>query len=165
MVDYIDQHRDEFGVEPICRVLQMAPSTYYAARDRRQNPSVRRERDAVMMQALMLLWVTNRKVYGAHKLWKAARRAGHDIGRDQVARLMRELGIQGISRRRKLFTTRPDPDAVRAPDLVERNFTADRPNALWVTDLERHEALFNRAVVKGHRLRLVAAGRVKLRAA
>jgi putative transposase len=88
------------------------------------------------MQALMVLWVANRKVYGAHKLWKAARRAGHDIGRDQVARLMRELGIEGISRRRKkVFTTVADPDALRAPDLVNRNFTADRPDALWVTDL------------------------------
>ena len=84
----------------------------------------------------MVLWVANRKVYGAHKLWKAARRAGHDIGRDQVARLMRELDIEGVVRRRKkVFTTRPDPDAVRAPDLVKRNFTADRPDALWVTDL------------------------------
>ena len=89
-----------------------------------------------MMQILMVLWVTNRKVYGAHKLWKAARRAGHDIGRDQTARLMRELGIRGVSRRRKkVFTTVADPDATRAPDLVNRNFTADRPDALWVTDL------------------------------
>jgi len=68
-------------------------------------------------------------------LWKAARRAGHDVGRDQVARLMRELDIHGVSRRRKVFTTRADPDAVRAADLVNRNFTADRPDALWVTDL------------------------------
>ena len=84
----------------------------------------------------MVLWVANRKVYGAHKLWKAARRAGHDIGRDQVARLMRKMEIEGVSRRRrKVFTTRADPDAVRAPDLVNRNFTADRPDALWVTDL------------------------------
>jgi putative transposase len=137
MVDYIDQHRDEFGVEPICRVLQIAPSTYYAARRRQlAPPSARALRDAVMMQVLMVLWVANRKVYGAHKLWKAARRAGHDIGRDQVARLMRQLAIEGISRqRRKVFTTRPDPDALRAPDLVNRNFTADRPDALWVTDL------------------------------
>jgi putative transposase len=135
MVDYIDAHRDKFGVEPICRVLQVAPSTYYAARQRRVNPSARARRDAVMMQVLMVLWVTNRKVYGAHKLWRAAVRAGHHIGRDQVARLMRELGIQGITRQRKTFTTRPDPDAVRAADLVNRNFTADRPNALWVTDL------------------------------
>jgi putative transposase len=133
MVDYIDQHRDEFGVEPICRILQVAPSTYYAARGRA--PSARALRDVVMMQALMVLWVTNRKVYGAHKLWKAARRAGHDIGRDRVARLMGELGIRGVSRRRKVFTTRPDPDALRAPDLVNRQFSADRPDALWVTDL------------------------------
>jgi len=133
MIDYIDRHRDEFGVEPICGVLQIAPSTYYAAK--RRQPSARAVRDMVMMQVLMVLWVANRKVYGAHKMWKAARRAGHDIGRDQVARLMGELDIRGVSRRRKVFTTRPDPDAVRAPDLVNRNFTADRPDALWVTDL------------------------------
>jgi putative transposase len=114
----------------------MAPSTYYAAKRRQVEPSARALRDAVMMQVLMVLWVANRKVYGAHKLWKAARRAGHEIGRDQVARLMRELGIEGISRlRKKVFTTRQDADAVRAPDLVNRNFRADRPDALWVTDL------------------------------
>jgi len=132
MVGYIDGHRDEFGVEPICAALRMAPSTYYAAK--RRQPSPRAVRDIVMMQ-MLVLWVANRKVYGAHKLRKAARRAGHDIGRDQVARLMRELDIRGVSRCRKVFTTRPDPDALRAPDLVNRNFTADRPDALWVTDL------------------------------
>jgi putative transposase len=134
IVGFIDDNRDELGVEPICRVLQIAPSTYYAARRRR--PSARAVRDAVLMQVLMALWVANRKVYGAHKLWKAARRAGHDIGRDQVARLMRTMEIEGISRRRrKVFTTIADPDALRAPDLVNRNFTAERPDALWVTDL------------------------------
>jgi putative transposase len=93
-------------------------------------------RDVVMMQVLMALWVANRKVYGAHKLWKAALGAGHGIGRDQVARLMREMGIEGVSRRRKkVFTTVSDRDVLRAPDLVNRNFTADRPDALWVTDL------------------------------
>jgi putative transposase len=166
IVDYIDEHRDEFGVEPICRVLQMAPSTYYAAKKRQLAPSARAVRDAVMMQILMVLWVTNRKVYGAHKLWKAARRAGHDIGRDQVARLMHRLDIEGVSRqRRKVFTTKSDPDALRAPDLVNRQFRADRPDALWVTDIERHEALSNLAVVKGHRLPFVAADGLKLRAA
>ena len=133
MVEFIDRHRDEFGVEPICTVLQLAPSTYYAVK--RRQPSARALRDVVMMQALLVLWVANHKVYGTHKLWKAARRAGHEIGRDQIARLMRELSIHGVSRRRKVFTTRPDPDAVRAPDLVNRNFSADRPDALWVTDL------------------------------
>ena len=132
-VRFIDAHRDEFGVEPICRVLQVASSTYYAARSRQ--PSARAVSDAVWMPILMALWVANRKVYGAHKLWKAARRAGHDIGRDQTARLMRLMAIRGVTRRRKTFTTRADPDAARAADLVDRDFTADRPDALWVTDL------------------------------
>ena len=136
IVGYIDNHRHEFGVEPICQVLQMAPSTYYAAKHRQAAPSARAQRDAVMAKVVMASWIANRKVYGAHKLWKTARRNGHDIGRDQVARLMRDLGIEGVSRRRKkVFTTRADPDAVRAPDLVNRQFTADRPDALWVTDI------------------------------
>ena len=136
IVGFVDDHRVEFGVEPICRALQVAPSTYYAAKKRETNPSARAVRDAAMMQVLMALWVANRKVYGAHKLWKAAQRAGHDIGRDATARLMRLMAIEGVSRRRrKVFTTRQDPDAVRAPDLVNRDFTADRPDALWVTDL------------------------------
>jgi putative transposase len=136
IVDYIDGHRDEFGVEPICQVMQMAPSTYYAAKRREDAPSARAVRDAVMMQVLLVLWTANRKVYGAHKLWKAARRAGHDIGRDQTARLMRDLRIEGVSRRRKkVFTTVADPDATRARDLVNRQFRADRPDVLWVTDL------------------------------
>ena len=136
IVEFVDENRAEFGVEFICRHLQVAPSSYYAAKKRQTVPSARAVRDAVMMQILMTLWVANRKVYGAHKLWKAAKRAGHDVGRDQVARLMRDLGIEGVSRqRKKVFTTKQDPDATRAPDLVNRHFKADRPDALWVTDL------------------------------
>jgi putative transposase len=135
-VGFVDAHREEFGVEFICKHLQVAPSSYYAAKKRLVAPSARAVRDALMMQVLLGLWIANRKVYGAHKLWKAAGRAGHDIGRDQVARLMRQLGIEGVSRlRKKVFTTQADPDASRAPDLVNRHFTADRPDALWVTDL------------------------------
>jgi len=133
MVRYIDEHRDEFGVEPICTVLQVAPSTYYAAKSRPL--SARAARDAVLIPILVALWTANYRVYGAHKLWKAARRAGHDIGRDQVARLMRHAGIAGVSRKRRLRTTKPDPTAPRPPDLVKRDFTAERPNELWVTDL------------------------------
>ena len=133
-MSFVDAHRGELGVEPICTALQVAPSTYYAAKHRQRLPSARAVSDAVWMPVLLALWVANRKVYGARKLWKAARRAGHEIGRDQVARLMRQLGVRGVSRRRKMFTTRRDPDAVRAPDLVNRDFTADRPDALWVTD-------------------------------
>jgi putative transposase len=133
MVDYIDAHRDRFGVEPICKVLQVAPSTYYAAKFRQ--PSARARRDAAMGPVLVALWEANYRVYGARKLWKAARRAGHDIGRDQVARLMRAAGIEGVRRRRRVRTTRPDGQAARHPDLVARNFRAEAPNQLWVTDL------------------------------
>jgi len=132
-VVFIDEHRDEFGVEPICATLQVAPSTYYAARKRA--PSARALRDAVMMPILLTLWVANRKLYGAHKLWKAARRAGHVIGRDQVARLMKALEIEGVRRGRRVRTTRPDQGAARHPDLVNRTFTATAPNQLWVVDL------------------------------
>jgi len=132
-VAFIDEHRDEFGVEPICNALQMAPSTYY---DNKKRPlSARAIRDAVMMPILLTLWTANRKVYGAHKLWKAARRAGHDIGRDQTARLMRRLEIRGVAQSRKVRTTVRDEQAIRPADLVERDFTADRPNLLWATDL------------------------------
>jgi len=98
LVGFIDEHRAEFGVEPICEELEMAPSTYYAAKHREIAPSKRAVRDARMAPMLEALWIKNRKVYGADKLWRSARRAGHDIGRDQVGRLMRELGICGVSR-------------------------------------------------------------------
>lgn len=132
-MSFIDAHRDEFGVEPICATLQVAPSTYYSARSR--PVSARAARDALLIPVLVAIWAANYRVYGAHKLWKAARRAGHEIGRDQVARLMKAAGITGVSRRRTLRTTRPDAQADRHPDLVKRDFSASRPNELWVTDL------------------------------
>lgn len=130
---FIDANRDEFGVEPICTVLQVAPSTYYAVRHRA--PSARDLRDVVMTGVLVELWEANYRVYGARKLWKAAQRAGHDIGRDQVSRLMRQAGIEGVRRTKRVRTTRPDPADARHPDLVGRDFTATGPNQLWVTDL------------------------------
>lgn len=111
----------------------MAPSTYYDIKSRR--PSARSQRDAVLAPALRQLWEDNYRVYGARKLWKAARRAGHDIGRDQVVRLMHALGIEGARRGRRVRTTRPDSSMPRHPDLVKREFTATTPNQLWVTDL------------------------------
>ena len=133
MVKYIDENRDKFGVEPICTTLQVASSTYYDHKQR--PPSPRQVRDELMMTILMALWVANRKVYGAHKLWKAARRAGHDIGRDQTARLMKLLGIGGVTRQCRVRTTKPDPEGRRPADLVDRQFTATAPNRLWVVDL------------------------------
>jgi putative transposase len=126
MVDYIDRHRTEFGVEPICNVLQVAPSTYYSAKFR--PASARQVRDDVVMVTMLAIWQANYSVYGARKLWKAMRRAGVDIGRDQVARLMRTRQIRGIRRGRQVVTTRPAPGDPRAPDLVRRDFTAAAPN-------------------------------------
>src|SRR5690606_18265031 len=143
-VVFIDAHRHdvvegkELGVEPICSVLsnaglQVAASTYYAAKTRR--PSARARRDAELSPALRKLWEDNYCVYGARKLWKAARRAGYDVGRDQVARLMRAEGIEGVRRTKQVRTTRPAESTPRHPDLVNRDFTATGPNQLWVTDL------------------------------
>ncbi len=111
----------------------MAPSSYYAARSRA--PSPRARRDAELGPKLTEIWKDNYRVYGSRKLWKAARRAGIDIGRDQTRRLMAQAGIQGALRTKRVRTTQRDPVAARHPDLVKREFVADAPNRLWVTDL------------------------------
>jgi putative transposase len=121
-----------WGVEPICETLQVAPSSYYDATTRPR--SAREMRDADLRPRLRALWERNYSVYGRRKLTTAARKAGFDLGRDQVARLMRAEGIRGASRAKKRYTTHADPAAVRAPDLVKRDFTATRPNEKWVAD-------------------------------
>lgn len=121
------------GVEFICRLLQVAPSSYYAVKTRA--PSARTLRDEELIPQLVELWEANYRVYGIRKLWKAASRAGITIGRDQTARLMRAAGIEGARRSKRVKTTRPDPSSARHPDLVKREFTATAPNRLWVTDL------------------------------
>ena len=137
-MSFIDAHRTKesgglrWGVEPICQTLEIAPTTYWSAKTRPACP--RKIRDAEMGPKIEAIWVKNYSVYGRRKLAKAARRAGLDIGRDQVARLMRDHGIRGASREKKRFTTHADPAAVRAPDLVKRNFTATAPDQLWVAD-------------------------------
>ena len=113
--------------------MQVAPSTYYSAKSR--PPSARKISDEKLKAVLLALWTLNFEVYGVRKLWKASKRAGEVAGRDQVSRLMRELGIRGVRRGRKVFTTKSDKNADRPPDLVKRNFTATAPNQLWVTDL------------------------------
>jgi transposase InsO family protein len=139
IVDYIDTHRGRFGVEPVCAVLaeagiQVAPSTYYA---RSKAPLTEAEiDDAYLANQLRSLWQDNWGVYGAQKLWHAARRAGHDIGRDQVARLMRIGGIVGTVRgKHRTVTTRRDQTAPRHPDLVQRGWHAPTGiDQLWVAD-------------------------------
>jgi putative transposase len=139
-------------------VLGVPVSTFYARRSRR--PSRRELEDRELMREIHAAREGYRRVYGVRKTWKELRRRGVEVGRDRVARLMRAQGLEGVRRGKKKRTTIPDEATLeRARDLVQREFTATKPNEKWVADTERHEALLNRAVVKGHRLRLVAAGR------
>ena len=112
--------------------MQFAPRTYYDQKSR--PPSARAINDEELGDQLEAIWKKNYAVYGRRKLWKAALRAGLAVGRDQVARLMKQRGLRGASRAKRRFTTHADPGHVRAPDLVKRNFTATRPDALWVAD-------------------------------
>ena len=138
MVDFIDQHRHVFGVEPICEVLPIAPSTYHAAKARERDPSRRSRRarrDQELLDAIVRAWNESRGRYGARKIWHQLRHEGVRVARCTVERLMRAAGLQGVSRgRRKPRTTIPDTGA--APrDLVQRNFSADAPDRLWVADI------------------------------
>jgi transposase InsO family protein len=139
MVGYIDDHRDRFGVEPICAVLRIAPSTYFLHKAQQQDPakrSARAQRDDELKGAIQRVWDENHQVYGPKKVWKELRRHGVRVARCTVARLMRAMGLRGVSRGRAwVITTRgPDATADRPVDLVDRHFRATRPNQLWVAD-------------------------------
>jgi putative transposase len=133
MTRFIDRHRDRFGVEPICKVLEIAPSSYYAHNSR--PPSARAVRDARLKVETKRVFDDNFQVYGAEKLWRQLHREGIAVGRDRVARLMRQLGIRGVVRGAKRRTTTPAEPDQRPADLVNRDFTAPAPNRLWVADL------------------------------
>jgi putative transposase len=133
MTRFIDAHRDQFGVEPICKVLKIAPSSYYAARAR--PPSARAVRDGQLKVEIRRVYDDNFQVYGAEKLWRQLRREGIAVGRDRVTRLMRQLGICGVVRGKPRRTTTPGQGEQRPADLVKRDFTAPAPNRLWVADL------------------------------
>jgi transposase InsO family protein len=138
MVSFIDAQRAAYGVEPICRVLPIAPSTYYAHKERAAKPekcSARSRRDVQLAQTIRTAWTENFEVYGVRKMWKALKRGGVEVARCTVARLMRQAGLQGAVRGRKFKTTIPDTAAYRPLDLVHREFKATRPNELWVADL------------------------------
>jgi putative transposase len=130
---YIDQHRGRFGVEPICRVLDVSASAYYhRATGQRSQRAIDDER---LLDRVCEVHAANYYAYGYRKMWLALKRAGETVGRDHVKRLMRAHGIQGAKRRGKPWrTTIADAAATRSPDLVNRDFTADRPDALWVAD-------------------------------
>ncbi len=131
---FIDEHRDRFGVEPICRTLGVSASAYYHRKV--SPPSARAVADERLLETIRITHKNNYEAYGYRRTWKALLRAGESVPRCQVQRLMRTHGIQGAKRRGKPWrTTKPDPDAHRRPDLVQRDFTATGPNRLWVGDL------------------------------
>jgi len=129
----VDAHRERFGVEPICHELQVAPSTYYAAR--RRKPSARRMRDEALKVKLRQVHGEHFEAYGARKMWRQLRREDVAVARCTVERLMRELGLSGVVRGKPKRTTVPDEGVPRPADLVERDFRAPVPNRLWVADL------------------------------
>jgi putative transposase len=139
MVAFIDDHREAYGVEPICRVLPIAPSSYYEQKARQVEPArlpARAQRDLMLREQIERVWKENRSVYGARKVWLQMRREGWCVARCTVARLMREMGLRGVVRGKAYKTTTiVDEAAERPADLVQRNFTADRPNQLWVADI------------------------------
>jgi putative transposase len=137
MIAFIDEHREVFGVEPICRVLPIAPSTYRAHAARRADPGklpARARSDAALRVEIRRVFEANFHVYGVRKVWRQLAREGIVVARCTVARLMRAMGLQGAVRGRAIRTTIPDPAAACPLDRVSRQFKAPRPNALWVSD-------------------------------
>jgi putative transposase len=137
MVSFIDQHRAEYGVEPICAQLPLAPSTYYERKAREAEPErapPRVRRDVEISQEIQRVWDENFQVYGARKIWRQLCREGVAVARCSVERLMRSLGLQGVVRGGKRRTTISRNQAEYPADLVKREFAAMRPNQLWVAD-------------------------------
>jgi transposase InsO family protein len=138
MVTFIDQHRDTYGVEPMCAVLPIAPSTYFLRKAQQQEPTKRprrRQRDDDLRAAIQRIWDDNEHVYGPRKVWRQMRREGIRAARCTVERLMRAMGLRGTGRGRAwTITTHAEPAEARPADLVDRQFTATRPNQLWVAD-------------------------------
>jgi transposase InsO family protein len=133
----VDAHRDTFGVEPICRVLQVAPSGYRRHVSRERDPqrrTAREKRDAMLMPEIERVWRSNLQVYGADKVWRQLQRKRIAVARCTVERLMRVLGIQGVRRGKVVRTTLSNRSAPCPLDKVNRQFRADRPNQLWVSD-------------------------------
>jgi putative transposase len=131
---FVDEYRNRFGVEPICRALQIAPSTYWAHQKRRQDPAARTLSDERLLVEIRRVHAQSRGLYGARKVWWQLRREGILAGRCTVERLMRRHGVQGVVRGKRRRTTIPDQQAERPRDLVDRDFTAGAPNQLWVAD-------------------------------
>ncbi len=134
---FIDQHRDAYGVEPICKVLRMAPSGYWRHAAQQRDPSrvpACAQRDAILIPEIQRVWHANRPVYGADTVWRPLNREGIRVARCTVERLMKQLGLEGVRRGKVVRTTVPDHTAPCPLDRVNRQFKADRPHQLWVSD-------------------------------
>ena len=137
MIAFIDDHREAHGVEPICRVLPIAPSTYHARAAGRRDPaklSARARRDVCLREKIQRVFDENFGVYGARKVWRQLIRQGETVARCTVERLMRAIGLQGVVRGKPIRTTVSDKAAPCPLDKVNRQFVTDRPNMLWVSD-------------------------------
>jgi transposase InsO family protein len=137
MVAFINDHRDQYGVEPICTVLPIAPSTYFRQQRRRTDPtrrSARAQRDDRLRAEIQRVWDAHFQVYGPRKVWRQLRREGVQVARCTVRRLMRAMGLAGAVRGRTWVITTQASEGPRPADLVDRHFTATRPNQLWVSD-------------------------------
>ena len=137
MMAFVDQHRDAFGVEPICKVLRVAPSGYWRHAAEQRDPALRcarAQRDEVLIPHIERVWQVNLQVYGADKVWRQLRREEIEVARCTVERLMRRLGLRGVSRGKGVRTTVGDTAAPCPLDRVNRQFKAERPNQLWVSD-------------------------------
>jgi putative transposase len=138
MVGFIEDHRDVYGVESICAVLPIAPSTYFRHKAQQADParrSARAQRDDELRAIIRRIWIEHFQVYGPRKVWRQMGRENLRVARCRVRRLMREMGLAGAVRGRAwVTTTQSQPEAARPRDRVDRNFTATRPNQLWVSD-------------------------------
>jgi transposase InsO family protein len=132
-VAFIDAHRDRWPVAVMCRTLDFSERTYHGRK--RQPVSARAVRDQQLKIDIRRVWENNYRVYGAYRVWKALGREGIEVARCTVERLMTEIGIRGVQRGRRKWTTIPDHTAHRPPDLVDRQFEASRPNRLWLADI------------------------------
>jgi putative transposase len=162
MIQYVDVFRDRFGVEAICRTLGATESGFITARGYRaaktRPASARELSDQLLGAEIVRLHGENYGVYGVRKMHRLMRRQGWALGRDQTGRIMRSLGLRGVKRGKRVFTTKSDPAGVRPTDLVQRRFRADAPRRLWVADITYVRTSWIPAIVATRAMRSRDAG-------
>lgn len=133
MVSFVDAHRSRWPVAPMCAAIELSERAYYAAKAR--PPPARQVSDELQKVEIRRVWTANYQVYGARRIYEQRGREGYELARCAIVRLIADMGIRGVQRGKKRFTTVVDETAVRPADLVKRRFVADRPNELWLADI------------------------------